>query len=68
MAAQAPDWTALRDVVARAKSARAAGTLNRQAFDALWEEAKKAVNGNDEFLESLMLYAPNSVVGQLASR
>lgn len=52
-----PDWEALKRVLAEALALRDAGTWTRAEFERLRAQAKQAVNGHDEFLESLHMQA-----------
>ena len=46
-----PDWAKLKEIGAEIESLQQQGRWDREAFDRLFEDARKAVNGHDEFLE-----------------
>lgn len=52
-----PDWAALKRINAERLELQDAGQWNRAAFERLLAQAKEAVNGHDEFLESLVNHA-----------
>ena len=54
-----PDWERFRNVLATVKTEKRSGTLTRERFAELWREAEQALNGHEEFLEALTLFAPS---------
>jgi hypothetical protein len=52
-----PDWEALKRISTERLALQDAGRWNRAEFERLLAEAKRAVNGHDEFLESLVNHA-----------
>lgn len=46
-----PDWSKLKAIGAEIETLQQQGEWNRAAYDRLLEDARKAVNGHEEFLE-----------------